>query len=61
MKGKDYNLEGIKSRSSKQTHCTNMTGKIGMTSTQSITTKKFAMDSVSKRETLMQSEKRLQP
>jgi hypothetical protein len=27
MKGKDYNLEGIESRSSKQTHCTNMTGK----------------------------------
>jgi hypothetical protein len=27
MKGKDYDLEGIKSRLSKQTHCTNMTGK----------------------------------
>jgi hypothetical protein len=27
MKGKDYDLEGIKSCLSKQTHCTNMTGK----------------------------------
>jgi hypothetical protein len=27
MKGKDYNLDGIESRSSKQTHRTNMTGK----------------------------------
>jgi hypothetical protein len=33
MKGKDYNLEGINVRLSKQTHCTNMTGKAGMTST----------------------------
>ena len=32
MKGKDYNLEGIKSWSSMRTHCTNMTGKTGMTS-----------------------------
>ncbi len=27
MKGKDYDLEGIKSSLSKQTHCTNMMGK----------------------------------
>jgi hypothetical protein len=33
MKGKDYNLEGVDSRSSKRTHRTNMTGKTGMTST----------------------------
>jgi hypothetical protein len=33
MKGKDYNVEGVNSCSSKQTHCTNMTGKTGMTST----------------------------
>ncbi len=44
MKGKDYDLEDIKSCSSKQTHCTNMMGKTGMSSTQSVTTKKFATD-----------------
>jgi hypothetical protein len=44
MKGKEYDMEGIKSRLSKQTHRANMTRKTGMTSTQSITTKKFAMD-----------------
>jgi hypothetical protein len=44
MKGKDYDLEGVDSRSSKRTHCTNMTGKIGMMSTRSVTTKKYAMD-----------------
>jgi hypothetical protein len=33
MKGKDYNLEGVNSCSSKRTHHTNMTGKTGMTST----------------------------
>jgi hypothetical protein len=44
MNGKDYDLEGIKPCSSKQTHHTNMTGKTGMTSTRSITAKKFAMD-----------------
>jgi hypothetical protein len=33
MKGKDYDLEGVDSRSSKRSHCTNMTGKTGMTST----------------------------
>ncbi len=41
MKGKDYDLEGIKFQSSKQTHCTNMMGKTGMTLTQSVTTKNF--------------------
>ncbi len=45
MKGKDYNLEGIKSRLSKQTHCTKMTRITGMTSTQSITMKKFGFQS----------------
>jgi hypothetical protein len=45
MKGKDYDLEGVDSRSSKRTHHTNMTGKTGMTSTRSVTTKKYAMDS----------------
>ncbi len=44
MKGKDYDLEGVNSRSSKRTHRTNMTGKTGMTLTWSVTTKKFAMD-----------------
>ncbi len=44
MKGKNYNLEGVDSRSSKRTHRTNMTGKTGMTSTWSVTTKKLAMD-----------------
>jgi hypothetical protein len=33
MKGKDYDLEGVNSRSSKRTYCTNITGKTGMTST----------------------------
>jgi hypothetical protein len=32
MKGKDYDMKGVDSCSSKQTHCTNMTGKTGMTS-----------------------------
>jgi hypothetical protein len=40
MKGKDYDLEGVDSRLSKRNHHTNMTGKTGMTSTQSVTTKK---------------------
>jgi hypothetical protein len=31
MKGKGYDMEGIQSRSIKQTHHTNMTGKTGMT------------------------------
>jgi hypothetical protein len=44
MKGKDYDLEGVDSRLSKQTHRTNMSRKTGMTSTQSVTTKKIAMD-----------------
>jgi hypothetical protein len=44
MKGKDYDLEGIKSQSSKQIHCTNMTGKIGMTSNRFVATKKFALN-----------------
>jgi hypothetical protein len=44
MKGKDCDLEGIDSRSSKQTHRTNMTGKAGMTSNRSVTTKKFALN-----------------
>jgi hypothetical protein len=44
MKGKDYDIEGVNSRSSKCTHQTNMTGKTGCTSTRSVTTKKFAMD-----------------
>jgi hypothetical protein len=33
MKEKDYGVEGVDLRSSKQAHCTNMTGKTGMTST----------------------------
>jgi hypothetical protein len=44
IKGKDYNLEGIKSRLSKQAHHTNMTGKTGITLNGSVTTQKFAMD-----------------
>ncbi len=44
MKGKNYDLEGVDSHSSKRTHRTNMTRKTGMTSTRSVTTKKLAMD-----------------
>jgi len=44
MKEKDYNLEGVDSRSSKRTHRTNMTGRTGATSARSVTTKKYAMD-----------------
>ena len=43
MKGKDYDLDGIESRLSKRTHRTNMTGKTGMTSNYSVTTKKYAL------------------
>ena len=43
MTGKDYDLEGLKSQSSKRTHHTNMTGKSGMTSNCSVTTKKYAL------------------
>ena len=44
LKGKNYDLEGVNSHSSKQTHRTNMNWKTDMTSTRSVTTKKFAMD-----------------
>ncbi len=44
MKEKDYDIEGVDSRSSKGTHQTNMTGKTGCTLTHSVTTKKFAMN-----------------
>ena len=44
MKEKDYDLEGVDSRSSKRTHRTNMTGKTGATSTRSVTTKKYALN-----------------
>ena len=44
MKEKDYDIEGVDSRSSKRTHQTNMTGKTGCTLTRSVTTKKFAMN-----------------
>ena len=44
MKEKDYDLEGVESRSSKRTHCTDMTGKTGATSACSVTTKKYAMN-----------------
>ena len=60
MKGKDYDLEGIESRSSKRTHRTNMTGKTGMTSNRSVTTKNMPSTSVSRRKTSMRSERRLQ-
>jgi hypothetical protein len=43
MKEKDYDIEGVYSRSSKHTHQINMTGKTGCTSTCSVTTKKFTM------------------
>jgi hypothetical protein len=43
MKEKNYDLEGIDSRLSKQTHRTNMTGKTGATSTCSVTMKKYAI------------------
>jgi hypothetical protein len=44
MKEKNYNLEGIDSGSSKQTHHTNMIGKTGATSTHLVTKKKYAMN-----------------
>jgi hypothetical protein len=44
MKEKDYDLEGVDSRSSKRTHRTNMTGRTGATSARSVTTKKYAMN-----------------
>jgi hypothetical protein len=40
MKGKDYDLEGVDSCSSKRTHRSNMTRKTGTTLTQSVTKKK---------------------
>ncbi len=43
IKEKNYDLEGVDSRSIKQTHRTNMTGKTGATSTCSVTTKKYAI------------------
>jgi hypothetical protein len=44
MKEKDYDLEGVDSRSSKRTHRTDMTGRAGATSARSVTTKKYAMN-----------------
>jgi hypothetical protein len=44
MKEKNYNLEGVDSHLSKQTHRTDMTGKTGATSTCSVTMKKYAMN-----------------
>jgi hypothetical protein len=44
MKEKDYDLEGVDSRSSKRTHRTDMTGRTGATSAHSVTTKKYAMN-----------------
>jgi hypothetical protein len=44
MKEKNYDLDGVDSHSSKQTHHTNMAGKTGATSTCSVTTKKYAMN-----------------
>ncbi len=44
MKEKNYDLEGVDSRSSRQTHHTDMTGKTGATSTCLVTTKKYAMN-----------------
>ncbi len=43
MKEKNYDLEGIDSSLSKQTHHTKMTGKTGATSTRSVTTKKYSI------------------
>jgi hypothetical protein len=44
MKEKSYDLEGVDSRLSKQTHRTDMMGKTGATSTCLVTTKKYAMN-----------------
>ncbi len=44
MKEKDYDITGVDSRSSKRTHQTNMTRKMGCTSARSVTTKKSAMN-----------------
>ncbi len=43
-KEKDYDIEGVDSQSSKRTHQTNMTGKMGCTSTRSVTTKKICYE-----------------
>jgi hypothetical protein len=59
MKGKDYDLERVNSHSRKQTHRTNMTGKTGMTLTQSVTTKKVAMDFSQNKKDLNAEQKRL--
>jgi hypothetical protein len=58
MKGKDYDLEGIESRSSKRTHRTNMTGKTGMTSNRSVTTKKYALHFSQQKKDLNEEQKK---
>ena len=44
MKEKDYDLEGVDSRSSKRTQRTDMTGRTEATSASTVTTKKYAMN-----------------
>jgi hypothetical protein len=58
MKGKDYDLEGIESRSSKRTHRANMTGKTGMTSNRSVTTKKYALHFSQQKKDLNEKQKK---
>ena len=58
MKGTDYDLEGIKSQSNKKTHCTTMTGKTGMTSNHSVTTKKYALHFSQQKKDLNEEQKK---
>ncbi len=58
MKGKDYNLKGIESRSSKRTHRTTMTGKTGTTSNRSVTTKKYALHFSQQKKDLNEEQKK---
>jgi hypothetical protein len=50
VKGKDCDLEGVESCSSKKTHRLNMTRKTGMTLAQSVITKKLLWISVKKKD-----------
>ncbi len=59
MKGKDYDLEGIESRLSKRTHRTNMTGKTGMMSNRSVTTKKYALHFSQQKKDLNEEQKKM--
>jgi hypothetical protein len=58
MKEKNYNLEGVDSRSSKQMHRMNMTEKTGAASTCLVTTKKYTMNFKQQKTTLNEERKK---